>query len=120
MRTNSVIAAFTVTFILSLAGRTDAFTAKPSFLSLKEKEQTPVFLHPSQAADLEACAYDLMKEALEQKAKLAALANKSKYEEEEETDLLDYEGPVSWCRRHLWPFQSNGETETDTALSLKP
>jgi len=53
------------------------------------------WLHPSQAADLERVAYDLMKEALEQQRAQMNLFDDT---------TRSGNGPVAWCRRRLWPF----------------
>lgn len=49
------------------------------------------YLHPSQAADLEACAYDLMKEAAE-----------DHHDHDDETKVHHrHNGPIAWCKR-VW------------------
>jgi len=74
-------------------------------------------LHPNQAADLEACAYDLMKEALQQEqigGSIRSRSNSSSSISVHEGMVVDpntmqqvRSGPVAWCRRRLWPFARN-------------
>ena len=108
MKPTSLFAATIATLYLS-ADQSHAFAiqAYGSMSSASMRSQTSYFLHPSQAADLEAVAYDLMKEAMEEKSKVEDstvsltrdIVQKVKY---------DTDGPVSWCRRRLWPFQRDG------------
>ena len=109
MKPTSLIVAATIVTLSFTADQSEAFTTQAfdpiSVASVRS--QTSCFLHPSQAADLEAVAYDLMKEAMEEKPKATDsavsltrdMAQKVKY---------DTDGPVSWCRRRLWPFQRDG------------
>ena len=75
------------------------------------------FLHPDQAADLEACAYDLMKEALEVSrpprtfqvlAEAGEMVDPNTMEattsSSSSSSSSSSMGPVAWCRRRLWPF----------------
>lgn len=63
-----------------------AFCPSPTFVSRTKS----LALHPDQAADLEACAYDLMKAAAEKKAETA------------QTVVVETPaGPIAWCRRIL-------------------
>lgn len=76
---------------------------------------SPRFLHPNQASDLEARAYELMKEAIEKEAMTQTLnaskiaVNASKFSKDLtsklQTDPPRTLGPVSWCRKKLWPFK---------------
>ena len=61
-------------------------------------------LVPSQAKELEACAYDLMKEAITEKASSTkeATMNLSK-DISAKFDTHHHNGPVRWARQRLWP-----------------
>ena len=72
---------------------------------------TARFLHPDQAADLEACAYALMKEEAMEAENQGAVAEGVLTNENNAT----FKGPVAWCRRRLWPFAKNNHK-----LELKP
>lgn len=54
----------------------------------------PLHLTPDQASDLEACAYDLMKEAVEETRIAVALDGQPVMEASSSSP-----GPVGWCRR---------------------
>ena len=88
------------------ADGSNAFTirAYDSMSEATARSQPRCFLHPSQAADLEAVAYDLMKEAVEEKARANALSE-SLSRDLAQKIRFESTGPVSWCRRKLWPFQ---------------
>jgi hypothetical protein len=64
---------------------------------------TSMYLHPSQAADLAACAYQLKNDDENDVNNLART---------ESTNQQKYSGPVAWCRRllskalHLKDFSS--------------
>ena len=51
---------------------------------------TTRFLHPDQAKELEECAFDLMKQALEEEQAL-----------KKEGVLSGKAGPLAWCWKHL-------------------
>ena len=61
-------------------------------------------LRPSQAADLEACAYDLMKEALAKK-KAETLSKAS-----DTVACPSTGGPIAWCRRMMILHKSPSST----------
>jgi hypothetical protein len=64
-----------------------------------------LFLVPSQAKDLEACAYDLMKEAMEEKGeKNEGAGGISRDIASKLTMKPHHNGPVRWARQRLWPF----------------
>ena len=83
--------------------------SKPSSASASASV-TQCFLHPDQAADLEACAYNLTKEFLEEervKREADALYGSAV---DPDTMTSTGLGPVAWCRRRLWPF-ANPKTQ---------
>lgn len=67
-----------------------------------------IFLHPSQAADLEACAYDLMREYVDDVNTSAAnLLNEAANSVEASHATAELPNPLAWCRRVL-PQGPNG------------
>ena len=84
-------------------------------------------LTPSQAQELADCAHDLMKQAMEEKAKgrmLSRDVSKKLKMESQGCLLVDGEeeiicGPVSWARKRLWPFK-NGRTGREAVASKMP
>jgi hypothetical protein len=111
--------SFVLLIVCAAASGTEAFAPlrtahrSPSI----SQERTLCFLHPSQAQDLEACAYDLMKEALESKAREQAEAKTNHISQDSSKKLSMEEagGPVSWARRKLWPAK---EVEEVTVLKM--
>lgn len=96
---------------LSLSGSVLAFQpiSQP-----QQSRSVPRFLHPDQAADLEACAYDLMKEALEESrlqtsssSGQVGMAEAGQAVNPDTMEASSHLGPVAWCRRRLWPFARN-------------
>ena len=77
------------------------------------------FLHPDQASDLEACAYDLMKEALnDDKDKTEIMKNVLSKDISSKLVMEDNSGagPVKWAKRKLWPFRGEEGGEGTTKL----
>ena len=74
-----------VLMVMSLVASSNAFVARTAF----HRPAMSLQLHPDQAADLEACAYDLMKQAAVEET----VANN--------TEMQGRFGPVKWCRRVL-------------------
>jgi hypothetical protein len=75
--------------------------------------RTLCFLHPSQAQDLEACAYDLMKAAVENEARQQEQAMKNSLSQDSLKKVSMETGgpvhwPVSWARKKLWPSKDAG------------
>lgn len=91
-----------VSFLL-LAMPGQGFVSLPSIVTSPAFIPTSLNLHPDQAADLEACAYELMKEAA-QKARehdtTASLQTPG-------TAVGTYQGPIAWCRRILQKSTAN-------------
>jgi hypothetical protein len=108
--------SFTLIMMLSLLTASNAFVSHPTtsiaFVTQEQSKTTGMFLTPDQATDLEACAYDLMKEALEAKAK-------SKQRHVDETEVTG--GPVKWCRDRLLAFTGGKVNQgTPTAVNKLP
>ncbi|GKY90831.1 hypothetical protein MPSEU_000055900 [Mayamaea pseudoterrestris] len=86
--------SLTLLFALMLAFTCQAFlVVPPPTPSLK----TRLDLHPTQASDLEACAYDLMRQA-------AAAADAKHHDETAhsvEHKTSKGKGPMAWCRMLL-------------------
>jgi hypothetical protein len=82
------------TFFLLIAflASTSAF-APPSFSSHSGGVTTALSLHPSQAKELEACAYDILKKQNQEKVNVARGAAM---------------GPVGWCVRLFAPKTASG------------
>jgi len=92
---------------------------------------TRLNLHPDQAQELAACAHDLMKQAMEEKAKESAkllsrdISTKLKRVNDDEEECLidenDQEicGPVSWARKRLWPFKQAWGSGTAPSVASK-
>jgi hypothetical protein len=99
----SLVSAVDAFLVLSPSGRT-AYCSSFRF-------NTAVNLLPSQAQELADCAHDLMKQAMEEKAKQNIsllsrdISNKLKMEQQnEECVIVDNEeicGPVSWARKRI-------------------
>jgi hypothetical protein len=90
--------------VISFAGTSSAFATSNDLVVafVTKKQQTSVtrcFLHPSQAADLEACAYDLMKEAME--AKKHQSSSNSLAKDLGQKVVWEPTGPLTWARRRL-------------------
>jgi len=78
-----------VLLLISLiAGSSNAFVARTAFTG----RRAALSLHPDQAPDLEAYAYDLMKAAAMETPDKAVANN---------TEFQGGGGPVNWCRRML-------------------
>jgi hypothetical protein len=99
--------------IIGIASTAEAFAPQrcDTHPFVSHSKVTPCFLLPCQAADLEACAYDLMKEALEEKAKVSddeGALNSSISVDISRKLAMDskHVGPVSWAKRKLWPFNT--------------
>jgi hypothetical protein len=136
--------SLTLTTMLSLLTASDAFVSHPtttrtaafavvtpaaarkqssSSTRSSSMSNKKLFLTPDQATDLEACAYDLMKEALlEAKSKqhhvdvynkLTQQNNAASTTTEEGHSLA---GPVRWCRNRLLAF-TGGKVDQNTSTS---
>lgn len=101
--------SFTLTMMLSLLTASNAFVSHPTiaFVTREQSKTTGMFLTPDQATDLEACAYDLMKEA----------EAKSKHQHMDAIEVTA--GPVRWCRDRLLAFTS-GKVNQASAVSKLP
>jgi hypothetical protein len=91
--------SFTLIMMLSVLTASNAFSSHQTTIAFVVREpsrsSSAMFLTPDQATDLEACAYDLMKEALEAKVK----------QQEQHLDVTEVTGgPVRWCRDRLLAF----------------
>lgn len=98
-------------WMLFLIGSGQAFvssskrlSAYPNSLTLPSK--TTSFLHPEQAAELEACAYDLMREYNH------AMANQQEHCHKLLQPPAMVVAPVAWCRRWIGR-RSNGVSLAD-------
>ena len=97
---------------LSLSGSVLAFQPISQPQQSRASGTVRRFLHPDQAADLEACAYDLMKEALEESRLQTSssgslqigMAEAGQSVNPNTMEASSIPGPVAWCRRRLWPF----------------
>jgi hypothetical protein len=104
-----------VLLIFCIASTAEAFAPQRCDVQpfVSQRKMTSCFLRPCQAADLEACAHDLMKEALEDKAKVRDAEDPLKDSLSDDIsrklsmDSKDV-GPVSWAKRKLWPFKTEG------------
>jgi hypothetical protein len=102
MRSLAGLPLFLLSFFL-LASLGNSFCVRQKQLHVQQHHAR--FLHPNQAADLEACAYDLIKASLSARSdNKVKTANK---------------GPVAWCRRMLSfkRHETNEATTTTTANS---
>ena len=70
-------------------------------------------LHPSQAKDLEACAYELMREAKKDKTQKNGAADAAAAAAAAKVTMMESHlyGPVRWCRDRLLPFFSPAKGE---------
>mmetsp|Transcript_3688 Transcript_3688/g.10423 ORF Transcript_3688/g.10423 Transcript_3688/m.10423 type:complete len:124 (-) Transcript_3688:234-605(-) len=98
-----IVACFFLLFVAS----TTAFSIVETS---RQTTTTQLHLHPSQAEELESCAYDLMKDAMEQQAMMESSCATAVTNEHVTTTRKG--GPLKWCRRHLWPFGRAGGTAT--------
>jgi len=74
-----------------------ALSATSAFVApIQKPNPTFLKLHPNQAADLEAFAYDLMKEAA-----AAASAEQGGEDKMHHHDERHHHGPIAWCKR-VW------------------
>ncbi len=114
-------AAFLALFLVfSLLLEVNAFLPLP-----RSRPCSLVSLHPDQASDLEARAYQLVKDAMEQEATMRQIRGSNlviKADQFEHGLHLKFQGdatratgPVSWCRKNLWPFRT-----TDALKSKLP
>jgi hypothetical protein len=80
-----------------------AFVAAPA-LRLNSLQELPIILnlHPDQAPDLEACAYDFLKEAVAKKLEEEYRAA--------EASSRPRRGPIAWCKRVWSRTSTSGET----------
>lgn len=77
-------------------------------------------LHPDQAADLEACAYQVVRENFEQKdasmrthgPRLTAKVSSQNINLNKQFHGTRGFGPISWCRKNLWPFRTTSNVGT--------
>lgn len=74
------------------------------------------FLHPNQASDLEACAYDLMKEAVHEEKEKTEIVKNVLTKDISKRLVMDDTGPVKWAKRKLWPFRGGAGVEGRTKL----
>mmetsp|Transcript_128820 Transcript_128820/g.192049 ORF Transcript_128820/g.192049 Transcript_128820/m.192049 type:complete len:106 (+) Transcript_128820:40-357(+) len=95
----------TILCLAAMLTTASCFTSSPHRTPTRSLD-SGLCLVPSQAKDLEACAYELMKEALQEKASKGEggtsvlsrdIANKLTMEPH-------HNGPVRWARQRLWPF----------------
>lgn len=81
---------------------------------------TARLLHPDQAKELEECAYDLLKQAMEEDAEAALMPSTQAYEETK-AHGKQRTGPWAWCMEHLsrrgWLAATNNSS---TDEGLKP
>jgi hypothetical protein len=90
---------------MSLLTASSAFVSHPSIAFVTREQSSGMFLTPDQATDLEACAYDLMKEALEVEAKS---------KQQQHVDVTEVNGgPVRWCRNRILAFAGGKVDHTD-------
>ena len=110
----SVSFAFLLTFVLEATETSFAFVPTKNISG----RNVAAFLHPDQAGELEAQAYDLMKQAIEEEAEAVFAVPASEatngLAQDISTKLRNEPtptGPVSWCRKNLWPFKETTNTE---------
>ncbi len=123
---NSFPLISSILFALQVSGWTARLPATTGGTIARRSIATPasVKLHPDQAQELAACAYDLMKQATEERAKgreqqerkiqllSGDISRKLRLEEEEGEQDASHRatgGPVSWARRRLWHFARNSK-----------
>lgn len=82
-----IFRSFLFLLLISFVTLTCSFVPSPSFTT----HLTSVSLHPNQAKELEACAYDLMKKQQQEQMNVVRGAQPIKV------------GPVAWCVRWLTP-----------------
>jgi hypothetical protein len=104
----SLVSHCFVLLIVYAASSAEAFASvrpvQRNLLSIISHDRTLCFLHPSQAEDLEACAYDLMKATLESEARQQEQAARNNLSQDILKKLsTEARGPMSWARRKLWP-----------------
>lgn len=114
-----------MTFIVSFAGEVSAWTTPPSSTVMGGKvgattrssttQPAVLRLHPDQASELAACAYDLMKQTKQEEGEVQLLSRdiskKLRLDEEKNAKTV---GPVSWARKRL--FQQFGRNTNKAAL----
>ena len=84
--------SFSSLTVLVILATASAFVPMHQTASARPASLSPAFLHPDQAKDLEDCAYDLMKQALEQ-------ASETNTYNHQGVARAERNGPVAWCRR---------------------
>lgn len=99
--TPAVVPSCLFLLFLLLVAVTAPYSAEAfSFVPSKTvRPYSPLKLHPKQAADLEACAYDLMKAAAETNDE--SRAREAKHSPDQQRGAATA-GPISWCRRVLF------------------
>jgi hypothetical protein len=84
-----------------------------------------LFLHPSQAKDLEACAYDLLREASSSASKTRPSSADDGGTQGASSDLKTSDacpssgGPIAWCRRVVQQQQQGRRTHKVTTANTK-
>ena len=97
-----------VVLILSFGIEAVAFSPVSNSAAAHDRGTLSLGLVPEQGADLEACAYVLMKEALEEKARQEKLQSSNANFQRDISKKISLEresGPVHWIRRGFGVFQ---------------
>ena len=100
---------------------------------VKRRGQSSLSLRPSQGSELEACAYELMKEALVRQSQGRSHPFSTNYFSEPPPELLEalqkihsqkrttnYAGPLSWLRTKIWPGKGANREEPSGSSRLLP
>jgi hypothetical protein len=123
--------------LLVVTGSGSAFVTSPSSFGVPRNHPSDrlaasstssprlLFLHPSQAKDLEACAYDLLREASSSASK-ARPSSADGGTQSASSDLKTSDacpssgGPIAWCRRVVQQQQGRRTHKVTTANTKRP
>lgn len=89
------------------------------FLPLKQQTTStvPRSLHPEQAAELEACAYDLMRE-YNTKIMHSASQYEFHHHQPHQHAILAVGGPIAWCRRWIGGRKDTSSMESIPTMTV--